>query len=141
MLPAAAVAVPLPAAVAKDEMDMEDSKDEEEEEGDEPDEDMSEEEEEEEEEESTDWQQLLWDALHASAPPTRFACSGRLDIKPLPWLCPEVTVAGVGRLGLPLSAEQAVTLAAAAEQAPYGKGLATVVNREVRDAHQVGFRV
>ena len=96
------------------------------------------EEEEEEQEDSTPWQRLLYDALHASAPPTCFACSGRLDAKPLPFLCPEVTVAGVGRLGLPLSAEQAVTLAAASEQAPYGKGLDTVVDTAVRDAHQVG---
>ena len=47
-------------------------------------------------------------------------------------------MAGVGRLGLPLSVEQAVTLAAASEQAPYGKGLHTVVDTAVRDAHQVG---
>jgi hypothetical protein len=37
---------------------------------------------------------MLWNALNAAAPPTRFACSGRLDKSPLPFLCPEVTVAG-----------------------------------------------
>jgi hypothetical protein len=45
--------------------------------------------------------------------------------------------AGVGRLALPLTKEQAATLKAAAEQAPHGKGLRTVVDTAVRDAFQV----
>lgn len=44
---------------------------------------------------------------------------------------------GVGRLGLPLSREQAATLKSVAEQAPHGKGLRTVVDTAVRDAFQV----
>jgi hypothetical protein len=44
------------------------------------------------------WQELLWSALSAAAPPTRFACSGCLDElplrEPLPFLCPEVSVEG-----------------------------------------------
>lgn len=46
--------------------------------------------------------------------------------------------AGVGRLGLPLSVEQASTLKAVAEQAPHGKGLRTVLDTTVRDAWEVG---
>lgn len=98
------------------------------------DEDDEEEEEEEQEDDESDWKQLLWHALHASARPSRFACSGRLQA---PWLCPDLSVSGVGRLGLPLSREQAATLKAAAEQAPHGKGLRTVVDTAVRDAFQV----
>jgi len=89
-------------------------------------------------EEQQEWQAMLWDALHAAAPPRRFACSGRLDSSPMPFLCPRVSVSGVGQLGLPLSIEQATTLRAAAQQAPYGKGLRTVVDTAVRDAYQVG---
>lgn len=91
-----------------------------------------------EDEEQQEWQAMLWDALHAAAPPRRFACSGRLDSSPMPFLCPRVSVSGVGQLGLPLSLEQAMTLRAAAQQAPYGKGLRTVVDTAVRDAYQVG---
>jgi hypothetical protein len=79
---------------------------------------------------------MLWDALHSSAPPSRFACSGRLDGK-VPFFLPDISVAGVGRLGLPLSKEQAVRLKAGAEQAPHGRGLRTVVDTAVRDAFQV----
>jgi hypothetical protein len=46
--------------------------------------------------------------------------------------------AGVGRLGLPLSVEQAGTLKSVAEQAPHGKGMRTVLDTTVRDALQVG---
>ena len=84
---------------------------------------------------------LLWRALSAAAPPTRFACSGRLDSEPLPFLCPEVSVEGVGHLALPLCLQQAAVLKAVAEQAPHGKGLRTVVDTAVRDALQVGGAV
>eukprot|EP00878_Enallax_costatus_P030549 GHUV01033270.1.p1 GENE.GHUV01033270.1~~GHUV01033270.1.p1 ORF type:complete len:160 (+),score=26.03 GHUV01033270.1:310-789(+) len=82
-----------------------------------------------------EWRQLIWDALHASAPPSRFACSGRLET---PCLCPNISVAGVGRLGLPLSKEQAVSLRSVARQAPHGRGFRTVVDTAVRDGFQVG---
>jgi hypothetical protein len=81
------------------------------------------------------WERKLWDALQGAAPPGSFACGGALSH--LPWLCPEVAVEGVGQLALPLCPEQAATLRAAAQQAPYGKGLDTLVDRAVRDALQV----
>jgi hypothetical protein len=46
-----------------------------------------------EDEHEASWDQLLYDALHASAPPSSFACSGRLDDK-TPWLCPKITIQG-----------------------------------------------
>ncbi|KAF6257810.1 hypothetical protein COO60DRAFT_1639603 [Scenedesmus sp. NREL 46B-D3] len=79
------------------------------------------------------WQQLMFDALHANAPSSSFACSGRLQT---PFLCPDIYVEGVGRLGLALSKEQAATVKAAAERAPHSKGLHTVVDTAVRDAFQ-----
>eukprot|EP00878_Enallax_costatus_P025828 GHUV01027659.1.p1 GENE.GHUV01027659.1~~GHUV01027659.1.p1 ORF type:complete len:179 (+),score=35.69 GHUV01027659.1:1117-1653(+) len=84
--------------------------------------------------EPSEWRQLLCDALHASAPPGRFACSGHLEA---PWLCPDISVAGVGRLALPLSKEQAVSLRSVAKQAPHGRGSRTVVDTAVRDGLQV----
>lgn len=90
---------------------------------------------EDEQEEQSDWKGLLWAALHAAAPPSSFACSGHLQA---PWLCPDISVSGVGRLGLPLSKEQAAVLKAAAEKAPHGRGLDTVLDTAVRDAFQVG---
>jgi hypothetical protein len=91
--------------------------------------------------EEGDWQELLWDALSAAVPPIQFACSGKLsEAPPAPLLTfPDVTVEGVGRLALPLSKEQAAALKAVAEQAPHGRGLHTVVDTAVRDAHQVGM--
>eukprot|EP00878_Enallax_costatus_P033810 GHUV01037376.1.p1 GENE.GHUV01037376.1~~GHUV01037376.1.p1 ORF type:complete len:207 (+),score=46.27 GHUV01037376.1:198-818(+) len=84
------------------------------------------------------WRQLLCDALDAAAPPSNFACSGCINPETrISWVCPDISVTGVGRLGLPLSKEQAVSLKAVAEQAPFGKGLETVVDTAVRDALQV----
>jgi len=79
------------------------------------------------------WKHVLWEALHSTALRSSFACSGRLH----PSLLPNVTVAGVGRLKLPLSKKQAASLKAVAEQAPHGKGLRTVVDTTVRDALHV----
>ena len=45
---------------------------------------------------------------------------------------PGLVVAGVGPVGLPLTPHQAAELAARCEQAPYGKGEATVVDTGVR---------
>jgi hypothetical protein len=86
---------------------------------------------------SSSWKDELLDALQGALPPGTFACFGRLDDQPLPFLCPEIAVEGVGRLGLPLAAEQAGALSAAAEQAPYGRGTDTLVDTAVRDALQV----
>ena len=44
---------------------------------------------------------------------------------------------GVGRIALPLSAEQAEALIGAAAQAPHGQGAATVVDRSVRRCWQL----
>jgi len=62
------------------------------------------------------WKHVLWEALHSTALRSSFACSGRL----YPNLLPTVTVAGVGRLKLPLSKKQAASLKTVAEQAPHG---------------------
>lgn len=118
--------------------DIEHQDDVNEQQADEQDGEAAEEEQQEEEWEEGAWKQLLWDALSAATPPTRFACSGRLDKQPLPFLCPDITVAGVGRLSLPLLPVQAAAIKAVAEQAPHGRGLRTVVDTAVRDAYQVG---
>lgn len=88
------------------------------------------------------WQELLWNTLSSAVPPTRFACSGKLSQPPpapLP-AYPDITVAGVGRLALPLTQQQADSLKAVAEQAPHGRGQSTVVDTAVRDAYQVGMK-
>ncbi|KIY99047.1 hypothetical protein MNEG_8915 [Monoraphidium neglectum] len=102
-------------------------------------EDQEEDEWEEEEEEECDWALQIWEALQGHGEPAgAFACSGRLGSCGLPAARPSIEVAGVGRLALPLSAEGAAALKAACEQAPYGKGMDTVVDTTVRDALQVG---
>ena len=50
---------------------------------------------------------------------------------------PQISVSGVGRIGLPLSQEQAITLISMMEQAPYGKGSETVTDISVRDVLQL----
>jgi len=86
-----------------------------------------------------DWKRMLWDALHAAAPPTPFACSAHINNQrqQVPLQYPEVSVSGVGLLKLPLPADQAAGLKAVAQQAPHGKGMETVVDTTVRDALQV----
>lgn len=83
---------------------------------------------------SVDWRKLLWKALHSDSSPGQFACSGRLKQNSL---YPDITIAGVGRLTLPLSRDQGLALQAVAEQAPHGRGLETAVDTAVRDAYQV----
>lgn len=83
---------------------------------------------------------MLWDALHAAAPPTPVACSACINQQQqqqVPLQYPEVSVSGVGLLKLPLPADQAAGLKAVAQQAPHGKGMETVVDTTVRDALQV----
>jgi predicted 2-oxoglutarate/Fe(II)-dependent dioxygenase YbiX len=50
----------------------------------------------------------------------------------LPNVLPGLEVNGVGSIGLPLSAEQAIQLREQCEQAGYGKGEQTIVNTQVR---------
>jgi hypothetical protein len=92
---------------------------------------------EDEEEQEDSWQQMLWDAISTASPAPQVACWGRLGDTAHLAAYPDVTVEGVGRLGLPLTREQAVRLKAVAEQAPHGQGLRTVVDTAVRDAFQV----
>lgn len=70
----------------------------------------------------------LWAALHMPPPPSGIACG--LRITDVPWLCPEVTVTGVGKLALPLCLEQAQKLAAAAEHVPGCPGVYQVCASE-----------
>ena len=51
---------------------------------------------------------------------------------------PTLHVAGVGTIGLPLGPEQAQALARQCEQAPFGRGAATVVDTAVRNSWQLG---
>ena len=74
-------------------------------------------------------------ALQLVGAPGKFACGG--TVESLPAFTPAVTVEGVGRLALPLCAEQAATLRAASQPAPYGKGQDTVLDEAVRRARQV----
>src|SRR5438105_13161739 len=50
---------------------------------------------------------------------------------------PAIDVDGVGRIAFPILSVQAERLVAIAEVAPYGRGEATVVDREVRRTWQV----
>ena len=62
-----------------------------------------------------------------------FSVSGTLP--PIP---PGLTVAGIGHIGLPLTAEQAQALIARSEQAPFGRREATIVDTHVRKNWQIG---
>jgi hypothetical protein len=88
-------------------------------------------------EQEVTWQAQLYEALSAAAPPSRFAVSGRLDTQPLPFLCPRVSVAGLGPLGLPLTPQQAAALQALAAPVPVGKDQDTAVDTAVPGAYQV----
>lgn len=55
----------------------------------------------------------------------------------LPPVLPGLEVAGAGPIGLPITAEEARRLIAAADQAPYGRGAETVVDTDVRRVWQV----
>lgn len=80
----------------------------------------------------------MLDALNTVSPAGTFAVAGSVQVaQPL---CPDVCVDGVGRLGLPLCVAQAAQLSAAAEDAPFGKGTETLVDKSVRDAKQVNKR-
>ena len=90
---------------------------------------------EEEEEDEEPWEQQLADALAMAGPPVAFAFSGTME--KVPAFAPTVTVEGLGRLVLPLCAEQAAALKAVAEPAPFGRGTETVVDETVRRVRQV----
>lgn len=50
---------------------------------------------------------------------------------------PAVVVSGVGRIGYPLSSQQATALVGVSTQAPFGKGMETILDPEVRKAWQI----
>jgi hypothetical protein len=74
----------------------------------------------------------LLKSLAAIERPGDFCVGGYRDI-----LMPTIDVEGVGRIALPLLAEQAKRLVAVAEAAPYGRGEATVLDRDVRRTWQI----
>ncbi len=83
-------------------------------------------------------QQLL-DTLKNIDRPGMFCTSGRL-----PSMLPGLEVAGLGTVALPLDKRQAAALKELTRQAPYGKGLRTLVDVDVRrvreiDAEQVAL--
>lgn len=61
-----------------------------------------------------------------------FATSGSLTS-----ILPGVKVDGVGRVAFPLLPEQATKIASVADQAPYGRGEDTLVDRNIRDVLQI----
>ncbi|KAG2442484.1 hypothetical protein HXX76_002570 [Chlamydomonas incerta] len=78
-----------------------------------------------------DWKEQLKLALDGVVSGGNFAVTGTVD-GPLP----EVAVRGVGKLALPIDADQANDLIFAGLPAPYGKGAKTVLDPAVRKATQ-----
>ena len=74
----------------------------------------------------------LAEILQTVQRPGDFYTTGTLDI-----FAPRLDVAGVGPIALPLLPVQAQQLIAIAEQAPYGRGAATLVDTEVRRTWQI----
>ncbi len=65
--------------------------------------------------------------------PGDFYATGTIDIHP-----PRLEVEGVGPIALPLPPAQAEQIIAVAELAPYGHGIETLINTEVRRTWQIG---
>jgi hypothetical protein len=90
----------------------------------------------------TGWKLQLWGAFEAAAGgqeatcPRPVGCSGRLDDEPLPFLCPEVVVEGVGCLALPLTAAQCTELTAAATASPLAGGMSLQLENEAATGGQ-----
>lgn len=88
----------------------------------------------EEEYEFDDPRQEIIDILQEIDSPGTFAvggpCSGKL-------IMPGLVVDGIGPIGLPLSKSQAKELANRCEQAPFGRGTETIVDKSVRDTFQL----
>jgi hypothetical protein len=61
-----------------------------------------------------------------------FACGGELRES-----VPSITVSGLGTLSLPLKDDQAAALVPVSKVAPFGKGMATVVDPAVRKARTI----
>jgi len=74
----------------------------------------------------------LLDSLRSVERPGDFCVGGIREV-----FMPAIDVDGVGRIAFPILPAQAERLVAIAEAAPYGRGEATVVDREVRRTWQV----
>jgi predicted 2-oxoglutarate/Fe(II)-dependent dioxygenase YbiX len=74
----------------------------------------------------------LFDSLQTVQRPGDFYASGSMDV-----FLPQLEVAGIGRIALPLLPVQAEQLVAIAEQAPYGRGQETLVDTNVRRTWQI----
>ena len=77
----------------------------------------------------------IFDSLQTVQCPGDFYATGTQDI-----FLPQLEVAGVGRIALPLLSMQAKQLVAMAEQAPYGRGQETLVDTDVRRTWQIDAR-
>ncbi len=77
----------------------------------------------------------IFDSLQTVQRPGDFYATGTQDI-----FLPQLEVAGVGRIALPLLSMQAKQLVAMAEQAPYGRGQETLVDTDVRRTWQIDAR-
>jgi len=74
----------------------------------------------------------LWEQLEQVDQPGQFCVHGRLNGTP-----PALSVASVGRIAFPLLPVQMEQLIQVAEQAPYGRGEATLVDTAVRRTWQI----
>jgi len=75
---------------------------------------------------------LIFDSLQTVQRPGDFYATGTQDA-----FLPQLEVAGVGRIALPLLAVQLEQLVAIAEQAPYGRGSETLIDTKVRRTWQI----
>ena len=94
----------------------------------------SSEESEEEDYDFDDPRQEIIDILEGIESPGKFAVGGCCGTR---LLMPGLVVDGVGRIGLPLSETQAKELANRCEQAPFGRGEKTLVDKAVRNTFQL----
>ena len=74
----------------------------------------------------------LFESLQTVKRPGNFYATGTQDI-----FLPQLEVAGVGRIALPLLPIQLERLITIAEQAPYGRGSETLIDTEVRRTWQI----
>ena len=88
----------------------------------------------EEEYEFDDARQEIIDILQEIDSPGTYAVGGSCDGK---LIVPGLVVDGVGPIGLPLSKSQAEELAKRCEQAPFGRGEKTIIDKSIRDTFQL----
>ncbi len=81
-----------------------------------------------------DYSEVLQNALDNIESAGSFATTGSFPHG----VQPTMVVDGLGPVALPITHECARSLVAQAEQAPFGKGLQTVVDTEVRRTWQIG---